>query len=83
VQGLRPPALDNARLIEQPSAKQFMPEPQPIGVENVALAVLGNLPDVAVAVVFFGTSHSGAAHIAFGRLMMNSRRSFNDLTRSE
>ena len=35
----------------QPSAKQFMPEPHPIGVENVALAVLGNLPDVPVAVV--------------------------------
>ena len=30
----------------QPSAKQFMPEPHPIGVENVALAVLSNLPDV-------------------------------------
>jgi len=37
--------------IGQPSAKQFMPEPHPIGVENVALAVLGNLPDVPVAVV--------------------------------
>jgi hypothetical protein len=30
-----------------------MAEPHPIGVENVALAVLSNLPDVTVAVVFF------------------------------
>ena len=39
--------------IGQPSAKQFIAEPHPIGVENVALAVLGDLPDVSVAVVFF------------------------------
>jgi hypothetical protein len=30
-----------------------MPKPHPIGVENVVLAVLSNLPDVPVAVVFF------------------------------
>jgi len=35
----------------QPPTKEFVPEPYPIGVENVALAVLGNLPDVPVAVV--------------------------------
>jgi hypothetical protein len=43
-----PDLLDHLAMPGCPKLKQFMPEPHPIGVENVALAVLGNLPDVTV-----------------------------------
>ena len=33
----------------QSPAKEFVAEPYPVGVENIALAVLGNLADVSIA----------------------------------
>jgi hypothetical protein len=49
--------------IGQPSAKEFMPEPYPIGIENVALAVLSDLPDVTVTVVLFDLCASRASGV--------------------
>ena len=37
--------------IRKSSAKEFIAQPDPVGVDNIALAIFGNLADVTVAVV--------------------------------
>jgi hypothetical protein len=39
--------------VRQAPAKEFVPQPEPIGIDDIALAVFGDLSDAAVMVEFF------------------------------
>src|SRR5262245_20121304 len=41
------------RCFSQSSPKQFITQPDPIRVHNIALAVVGNLANFAITIVFF------------------------------
>ena len=46
--------------ITQTTDKEFIPEPDAIGVDDIALAILGNLPNVTVTIILldFCTAHA-------------------------
>ena len=44
--------------IRKSSAKEFIAQPDPVGVDNIALAIFGNLADVTVAVVLLDLAAS-------------------------